>query len=59
MSGEAILDAKDYAEFERRVDILKSKGVDLDHSVQEHEGKFIVLLNKEYDIQELDRLTDE
>tara|TARA_B100000212_G_C27218734_1_gene466285 strand:+ start:504 stop:677 length:174 start_codon:yes stop_codon:yes gene_type:complete len=56
---EAILDANDYAEFERKVDILKSKGVDLDHSVQEHDGKFIVLLNKEYDIKELDRLTDE
>ena len=59
MSGEAVLSAEDYIEFERRRDILKSKGVDLDHAVQFHNDKYIVVLNKEYDFNELDRLTDE
>tara|TARA_B100000683_G_scaffold110959_1_gene109332 strand:- start:387 stop:563 length:177 start_codon:yes stop_codon:yes gene_type:complete len=54
---EAILDPTEYSEFEKRVDILKQKGVSLDHSVQEHDGRFIVLLNKEYDLTELDKLT--
>ena len=41
-----------------RRDILKEKGVILDHSVQHHDGKYIVILNKEYDFNELDKLTD-
>ena len=57
MSGEAILSAEDYIEFERRRDILKSKGVVLDHAVQFHNDKYIVILNKEYDLNELDKLT--
>ena len=57
MSGEAILSAEDYKEFEKRIDILKSKGVILDHAVQFHNDKYIVILNKEYDLNELDKLT--
>ena len=55
---EAVLEPADYIEFERRRDILKEKGVILDNSVQHHDGKYIVILNKEYDFNELDKLTD-
>ena len=44
MSSEAVLSAEDYIEFERRRDILKSKGVVLDHAVQFHNDKYIVCL---------------
>ena len=55
---EAVLEPQEYIEFEKRLDILKSKGVSLDHAVQHHDGKYIVILNKEYDLNELDRLTE-
>jgi len=55
---EAILDAHDYAEFKKRVDILKDKGIDLNHRVNEEGSKYKVLVETQYTKEELDALTE-
>ena len=55
---EALLSPEDYIEFERRRDILKEKGIDLNHSVEHIDGKYSIKLNNNYDLTELDKLTD-
>jgi len=55
---EAILDAHDYAEFKKKVDILKERGIDLNHRVNEEGGQYTVLVETHYTIEELDALTE-
>ena len=55
---EALLSPEDYIEFERRRDILKEKGINLNHSVEHIDGKYSIKLNSNYDLTELDKLTD-
>ncbi len=55
---QAILDAHDYAEFKKKVDILKEKGIDLNHRVTEDGSKFQVIVDTYYTIEELDALTE-
>ena len=38
--------------------ILKEKGIDLNHSVEHIDGKYSIKLNSNYDLTELDKLTD-
>ena len=55
---KAILDAHDYAEFKKRVDILKERGIDLNHRVTEDGSKFQVIVDTYYTAEELDELTE-
>ena len=62
---QAILNTEDFNEFEKRVKILKDKGVELDYTVKvtetgNHESnlQYNVILNGDYDINELDLLTE-
>mgnify|MGYP001173397637 FL=1 len=55
---EAILDAHDYNEFKKKVDILKNKGIDLNHRVNEDGGKYKVLIETDLTVDELDNLTE-
>lgn len=62
---QAILNTEDFNEFEKRVKILKDKGVELDYTVKvtetgNHESnlQYNVILNGDYDIKELDLLTE-
>ena len=55
---QAILDAHDYAEFKKRVDILKESGIDLNHRVTEDGGKYQVIVDTFYTKEELDTLTE-
>ena len=55
---QAILDAHDYAEFKKRVDILKERGIDLNHRVNEEGGKYTVLVETHYTKEELDELSE-
>lgn len=62
---DAILNTEDFNEFEKRVKILKDKGVELDYTVKvtetgNHESnlQYNVILNGDYDINELDKLTE-
>ncbi len=55
---EAILDAHDYAEFKKRVDILKEKGIDLNHRVNEQGSKYQVIVDTHYTTEELETLTE-
>ena len=54
----AILSQKEYKTFQRKVKALKENGLDLDHTVVgKNKRKVKVILNKEYDFDELDRLS--
>ena len=54
----AILSQKEYKTFQRKVKALKENGFDLDHTVVgKNKRKVKVILNKEYDFDELDRLS--
>ena len=62
---QAVLNSEDYEGFEKRVKILKDKGVELDYSVKvtdtgNHESnlQYQVILNGDYDLGELDLLTE-
>lgn len=55
----AKLSPTDYIEFERRRDILKSKGYYLEHEVKLVDGYYNIKLIGDHDIKELDRLTEE
>jgi len=55
----AIINANEFKEFELRRDILKTKGIDLDCTVEPVEAGFKLVLNKEYDLEELDNLSEE
>ena len=55
---EAILEPIDYIEFERRRDILKTKGYILEHDVILVDGKYHIKLHGKHDIEELDKLSE-
>ena len=53
-----ILTAEEFKEFELRRDILKTKGITLDYRVEPAEKGFKLVLLQEYDLDELDRLSE-
>ena len=54
----AILSQKEYKTFQRKVKALKENGLDLDHTVVGKNKRSVkVTLNKEYDFDELDKLS--
>jgi len=54
----AILTQQEFKTFQRKVKALKANGVDLDHTVVGKNKRSVkVILNKEYDFDELDRLS--
>ena len=54
----ATLTQQEYKTFQRKVKALKENGFDLDHTVVgKNKRKVKVTLNKEYDFDELDRLS--
>jgi len=54
----AILTQQEFRTFQRKVKALKANGVDLDHTVVGKNKRSVkVILNKEYDFDELDRLS--
>ena len=54
----ATLTQQEYKTFQRKVKALKENGFDLDHTVVgKNKRKVKVILNKEYDFDELDRLS--
>lgn len=56
---QVILTQKEYAQFKRKVNILAINGLALDHTVSgANKRKVKVTLNKEYDFDELDRLSE-
>jgi|TARA_Y100001970_G_scaffold292070_1_gene431785 hypothetical protein len=55
----ARLSPTDYIEFERRRDILKSKGYYLEHNVKLVNGYYNIEIIGKHDVKELDRLTEE
>ena len=54
----ARLSPTDYIEFERRRDILKSKGYYLEHNVKLVNGYYNIEIIGKHDVKELDRLTE-
>ncbi len=61
----ALLTSEEFKQFEDRVQILKDKGVELDYTVKgtdigNHESniQYQVILNGDYDLGELDLLTE-
>lgn len=52
-----LLTAEEFKEFELRRDILKTKGMVLDYTVEPTDKGFKLVLNQEYDLDELDRLS--
>ena len=59
---QAVLNSEEFDQFENRVQILKDKGVELDYTfkVTNHQGNltYNVILNGDYDLNELDLLTE-
>ena len=62
---QAVLNSEEFDQFENRVQILKDKGVELDYTVKitdvgNHQGnlQYNVILNGDYDLNELDLLTE-
>ena len=56
---QAILTTEEFAEFEQKLTLLSSKGVELDHTVTVTDGgKYLVILNGDVDIKQLDLLTE-
>tara|TARA_B100001113_G_C20985648_1_gene568119 strand:- start:53 stop:226 length:174 start_codon:yes stop_codon:yes gene_type:complete len=56
---QAILTTEEFAEFEQKLTLLSSKGVELDHTVTVTDGgKYLVILNGDVDINKLDLLTE-
>ena len=54
----ATLTQQEYKTFQHKVKALKENGFDLDHTVVgKNKRKVKVILNKEYDFDELDRLS--
>lgn len=54
----AILTQKEYGTFKRKVNALAKNGLVLDHTVVgANKRKVKVIINKEYDYEELDRLS--
>ena len=53
-----ILTPEEFKEFELRRDMLKTKGVVLDYTAEPVEGGFKVVLNEEYDLDELDLMSE-
>ena len=54
----ATLTQQEYKTFQRKVKALKENGFDQDHTVVgKNKRKVKVILNKEYDFDELDRLS--
>tara|TARA_R100001443_G_scaffold87662_2_gene94203 strand:+ start:181 stop:366 length:186 start_codon:yes stop_codon:yes gene_type:complete len=53
-----ILTPEEFKEFELRRDMLKTKGVSLDYTAEPVEGGFKVVLNEEYDLDELDLMSE-
>ena len=54
----AFLTQSEYKTFQRKVEALKSKGFELDFDVfQPNKRKVKVVLNQQYDFDELDRLS--
>ena len=54
----AFLTQSEYKTFQRKVSALKSKGIELDFDVfQPNKRKVKVVLNQQYDFDELDRLS--
>ena len=54
---EAILNKDDYREFTQRVDIARSKGVEVPHIVETVGDKFKVTLLEKVDLDLLDDIT--
>ena len=55
----AYLSQADFKVFERKVAILAKAGVDLDYTVaQRNKRKVKITLNKEYDFNKLDAITE-
>ena len=55
----AFLSQADFKVFERKVAILAKAGVDLDYTVaQRNKRKVKITLNKEYDFNKLDAITE-
>tara|TARA_Y100001973_G_C5145594_1_gene305255 strand:+ start:298 stop:483 length:186 start_codon:yes stop_codon:yes gene_type:complete len=53
-----ILTAKEFQEFELRRDMLRTKGISLDYTAEPVEGGFKVVLNEDYDLDELDLMSE-
>ena len=54
----AVLTQQEFKTFQRKVKALKENGFDLDHTVVgKNKRKVKGILNKEYDFDELDRLS--
>ena len=54
----AILTQQEFKTFQRKVKALKENGLDLDHTVVGKNKRSVkVTLNKEYDFDELDKLS--
>ena len=54
----ATLTQQEFKTYQRKVKALKENGFDLDHTVVgKNKRKVKVILNKEYDFDELDRLS--
>ena len=54
----AILTQQEFKTFQRKVKALKENGLELDHTVLgRNKRKVKVTLNKEYDLNELERLS--
>ena len=54
----AFLTLSEYKTFQRKVSALKAKGIELDFNVfQPNKRKVKVVLNQQYDFDELDRLS--
>lgn len=52
-----ILTPEEFKEFEVRRDILKTQGISLDYTAEPVSNGFKLVLNQEYDLDELDRLS--
>ena len=52
-----ILTPEEFKEFEVRRDILKTQGISLDYTAEPVDNGFKLVLNQEYDLDELDRLS--
>ena len=53
-----ILTAEEFKEFELKRDILKTKGVVLDYTVEPVESGFKLTLHESYDLEKLDALSE-
>jgi len=52
-----ILTPEEFKEFELRRDILKTKGISLDYTAEPVDKGFKLVLNQEYNLDELDNLS--